>query len=465
MILLVLCWATCTVGSAAPWRGSGVPVDNPASTGVVSTSSAASSLEIIYSRGNQHAASELRRYLYLITAELPGLTLLEDAGPGPQLPRVRQEQLPIVLAGPRADDPLAHALLTAIDAGWSTAALSSAAGGDDHVLRSSLDGAAVICHGATTLSTRYAVYSLLETLGVGFRLHQDAVPQLRTSDVVARLLGLPQQNLSPGAITTRGIQPFHDFSEGPDQWNEDDYMVHFEQLAKLKMNFIGLHTYPNREPTVWTGVSSQVDRSTGDVTSSYSSSYMTTRGGGDWGGVAFASTDAYTFGSRQLMAGGKITPQCFGSDLLDGHGSCLDTSGASPDAMMSNWNELFNTVGKMLARVFRFGRSVGVQTCVGTEAPLAKPSTCANASATELYQGIFERITALGLPLDYYWIWTPEGWGARQNPSVPVSDPLVSEVLQDFLAADAALKAVAHAGANFSLATCGWTLGPRSNRS
>ena len=40
-----------------------------------------------------------------------------------------------------------------------------------------------------------------------------------------------------------------------------------------------------------------------------------------------------------------------------------------------------------------------------------------------------------------------------------------NEMLADFLAADAARKAVTDAGANFSLATCGWTLGPMLNRS
>jgi hypothetical protein len=34
------------------------------------------------------------------------------------------------------------------------------------------------------------------------------------------------------------MQPFHDFSEGPDQWNLDDYKLHIEQMVKLKMNFI-----------------------------------------------------------------------------------------------------------------------------------------------------------------------------------------------------------------------------------
>jgi hypothetical protein len=405
------------------------------------------------------AARELRRYLYLVTSEIPELLS--------RLPQPHERRRLTIILGVADDRQSTDVLVAALEEFQPL----HAAGPHDHRLHSSWgtiddeNTLAVGLQGMSALATKYAVFSMLEEVGVGFRLHgQDAVPRLSVSAVIDRLGALRNKTMTPGAITTRGIQPFHDFSEGPDQWNEDDYKVHFEQLTKLKMNFIGLHTYPNREPTVWTGVSSQFDPSTGDVTTSYSSSYMTTRGGGDWGGVAFNSTDEYTFGSRQLMAGGKITSKCFGSDLLDGHGSCLGTSGSSSDATMSNWNELFNTVGKMLARVFRFGRSVGVQTCVGTEAPLAKPSSCANASATQLYQGIFERIIALGLPLDYYWIWTPEGWGAR-NKKVPVTDPLVAEMLDDFLAADAALKAVAHTGANFSLATCGWTLGPMSNRS
>lgn len=185
---------------------------NEAAEDVSSASSASTALEVIYSREHQHAAAELRRYLYLISDELPTLTLLETASNQRALINSHQQRMPIILAGPRADDPLAHALLTAIDAGWPAAALGDAAGPHDHVLRASPGGsapAAVICHGATTLGTRYAVYSLLEALGVGFRLHgQDAVPRLRASDVVEQLRGLRQQNLSPGAITTRGIQPF-----------------------------------------------------------------------------------------------------------------------------------------------------------------------------------------------------------------------------------------------------------------
>jgi hypothetical protein len=38
----------------------------------------------------------------------------------------------------------------------------------------------------------------------------------------------------------RGIHPFHDFPEGPDWWNEDDYKAIISQLPKMRMNFFAL---------------------------------------------------------------------------------------------------------------------------------------------------------------------------------------------------------------------------------
>jgi hypothetical protein len=227
------------------------------------------------------------------------------------------------------------------------------------------------------------------------------------------------------------------------------------------MNFMGLHTYPNAEPTVWTGLPTQFDPATGEVNESYYTSYMTTGGGGDWGGAPTNTTDSYPFGSRQLMAGGPQTPFCFGSDLLDGHGSC-ETNHTDT----SSQNTLFNTVGQMLARAFSFGRLVGVKTCMGTEAPLVPPANSAKTATPQaLYEGIFRRLAALGVPLDYYWIWTGEGWPARANPTMPTTDPSIAGILADFLAADAAKHAVGDVMENTSLATCGWTLGPKVNRS
>ena len=60
----------------------------------------------------------------------------------------------------------------------------------------------------------------------------------------------------------RGIQPFHDFPEGPDWWNRDGYKAILGQLPKMGMNFFGLHTYPEcgvgPEPLVWIGPPSAV---------------------------------------------------------------------------------------------------------------------------------------------------------------------------------------------------------------
>ena len=125
--------------------------------------------------------------------------------------------------------------------------------------------------------SRYCVFSLLEAAGVGFRLDgQDAVPRVGIQAVLEAWSTLQHQHMSPGGIDVRGMQPFHDFSEGPDQWNLDDYKLHIEQMVKLKMNFIGLHTYPGQEPTVWTGTKDQFNPDTGNVTVSFPTTYMTT---------------------------------------------------------------------------------------------------------------------------------------------------------------------------------------------
>ena len=66
-------------------------------------------------------------------------------------------------------------------------------------------------------------------------------------------------------------------------------------------------------------------------------------------------------------------------------------------------------------------------------------------------------------PVDYFWLWTQEIWNGRSSTGVVggLSSSAVTVVVEDFLAADAAAKAV---NASFKLATCGWTLGPMEDR-
>ena len=74
-------------------------------------------------------------------------------------------------------------------------------------------------------------------------MHGDVIPE----DQVDWTLPVLDERAAP-LFALRGIQPFHDFPEGPDWWNRDDYFAIIAQLPKLRMNFIGLHTYPEDRP-------------------------------------------------------------------------------------------------------------------------------------------------------------------------------------------------------------------------
>ena len=245
--------------------------------GTVGATAEPARFTIAYSQAHHPAAAELRRYLYLLTqqqcveAEPLESSLTDEAAGGclPALLELRDDTDAavlnstlhasaglFVLAGSNpAEERTAFEFLDTALEGWAPLGTAGAVdpGEHDHVVHST--GPLTVCHGATTLATKYAVFSMLEAaLGVGFRLHGDALPAPRpAAALVARLAQHGRRSWSPGAVDTRGIQPFHDFAEGPDQWNVDDYKLHIDQLAKLKMNFIGLHTYPGDEPTVWTG--------------------------------------------------------------------------------------------------------------------------------------------------------------------------------------------------------------------
>ena len=117
---------------------------------------------------------------------------------------------------------------------------------------------AMLITGGDSVGTLYAAYRLAEHLGIRFYLHGDVIPDTRIA------LNLPELNeQSKPLFNLRGIQPFHDFVEGPDWWNADDYKAIIAQLPKLRMNFIGLHTYPEGgvgpEPTVWIGLAEDVE--------------------------------------------------------------------------------------------------------------------------------------------------------------------------------------------------------------
>ncbi len=404
------------------------------------------------------AAREVRRYLYLRTGRLAPIL---QAQPGQTPPAGA-----IVVA--RKDRPLAAAADPSLKS--ALAALRP----QQYLLKTIQPAGrqVLLLAGGDEAGTLYAAYRFAERLGVRFYLHGDVVPDERISLAGAagepskgatRLLGsaapapgLPVlDELGAPLFTLRGIQPFHDFPEGPDWWNRDDYLAIISQLPKLRMNFFGLHTYPegapNAEPTVWIGPPNEIGAN-GQVKSSYPSSYQNTLRG-NWGYAAKKTSD-FVFGAAALFE-----HDAYGPDVMLDH--CPQP--AAPEAC----NEVFQRAGALLHDAFQQAHQLGVQTCVGTETPLKIPKPVAErlkaqgkdpaslATVAELYQGMFTR-AAQTYHIDYYWFWTPEGWTWEAT-----KDAQVAATTNDLFAAIAAAK---NAGAPFRLATCGWVLGPQQDR-
>lgn len=385
------------------------------------------------------AAQEVRRYVYLRTGELLAIE-----------PKVTESAGLIVLADKGQTEFLKPFLSEAGLIGQIVAL-----GKEQYRLKTVDQGGRkiVLIVGGDDLGLLYGAYQFAEQLGVRFYMHGDVVPDERMK------LELPIVDLTGKPLFIhRGIQPFHDFPEGPDWWNADDYKAIFAQLPKLRMNFFGLHTYPEGgvgpEPLVWIGPKEDINAD-GTVKASYPARHFTTNNiTGAWG-CQKTNTGDYTNGADEIF---EIDDYC--ADYMVGINPWTTASAARQ-------NKLFNDMGAFVHDIFSYAKSLGIQTCIGTETPLTIPTPVKErlkaagknpadpAVVREIYEGMFARIAKVQ-PLDYYWFWTPEGWtweGTQQSQ--------MDATIADLKAAIAAAEKVK---APFTLATCGWVLGPPTDR-
>lgn len=368
------------------------------------------------------AAKEIRKYIYL-----------------------RSDQLPVIeISG--TDSPVRSKIILSVDT-----LLSS----EEFRLKTDLNGSpkSLMITGGSPQALLYGAYEFAEQIGIRFYLHGDVIPDKKIEFLISDL----DINKKP-LFRIRGILPFHDFPEGPDWWNENDYKAIIAQLPKMKMNFIGFHTYPWRtgfngegpkaEPLVWIGKEKEVNDD-GTVKTAYP--------------VLHFHTSDSTWGYHPANT----------SDFLTGSGQLFETDNFGPDYMkgLSPWPHseeenirIFNESGDLYSKAFVLALILGVKTCVGTETPLIIPEplknrygikTLSEKEVKELYMGIFNRIQKT-YPLDYYWLWTPEGWTWSG-----VEDKVVKETEKDI---QIAYEALQETGSAFTLATCGWVLGPPKDR-
>lgn len=314
----------------------------------------------------------------------------------------------------------------------------------------------LILSGGSPSAVLYAAYELAEQMDVRFYLDGDIIPDTKIP------FALPQLNISKEPLfAVRGIQPFHDFPEGPDWWTQADYKTLITQLPKLKMNFLGFHTYPERtdfngegfkaEPMVWIGTEDQFNDD-GTVNSAYPVLHFNALDA-TWG-YRSVKTGDYSFGTSQLFTHDKFGP--------------VYTMNTSDWPHTDTENiQIFNDYGKLQSDVFAYANSIGVKICIGTETALVIPENVKNQLRLKgidpesdnalkmVYTGMFKRIMKTH-PLDYFWFWTPEHWTWNK-----VDPKEVKKTENDLQIAVATAKEL---GVPFKLATCGWVIGPPPDR-
>ena len=368
------------------------------------------------------AAQEVRRYVYLRTGELPGKT---------------GQQGTIVIAQKNSPAVTDEAVRTA----------SRDLQAQQYVLKTITTGGKKTWWivGGDDTGTLYGAYRFAEKLGVRFYLHGDVIPD-------ERIAAIPDmEGIGKPLFALRGVNPWGSHPFGFDAWGAEDYKAVITQLAKMRMNFIGMHCYPEEhpyaEPTVWHGLTGDFDAS-GKVSRSYVTRYFNTKLTPGWGDFStnknILKTGDYVLGGNMLFEDDTWAP-----DVMRGYCPLPETTEAC--------NDIFNRMGAQFNDAFTFARQLGVKTCLGTEAPLIMPKVLSERTkdVRAVYEGTFRRIMA-SHPLDYYWIWTPEGWTWSGNKPAEYSNTVADIKL--------AIEALNNVKAPFELATAGWVLGPQHDR-
>ncbi len=190
------------------------------------------------------AAKEVRRYVYLRTGKLLPIVAADIHHRQVHVPAGRL----VVVA--RKDRPEVTAILASADLQTRVAALPP--GGYLLTTVKQADRPALLVVGGDDIGTLYGAYRLAEHWACGSICTATSFPTSRF-----RLNLTDIDDAGKPLFALRGIQPFHDFPEGPDWWNRDGYKAILGQLPKLGMNFFGLHCYPQGgvgpEPLVWIG--------------------------------------------------------------------------------------------------------------------------------------------------------------------------------------------------------------------
>jgi len=310
-------------------------------------------LTVVVGRGEapcvQMAAADLVRCLYGISGELPAL---------------RRDQ-------PR---PAAAGVITLHSTSSSPSAEGYTVRSDGHTARLEGDG---------PVGTAHAVYSFLEACGCGFTFGGDSLP-------APGRVHLPRVTLRGQPVfAVRGSLPWYNFFDSPTAWDYEDYCSFFDQMAKMKLNFIGFHSYDSEPFCAFRDAEGRLVY--GDPLQSTAQP--------TWGAVPMR-TGEFGFGTAEFFPG-----EYFGARVATDY---------------RTREQGIVRAQALLARALSYARNRGLRTCVGFEVN-------GDPTVWETEDLLERRLTATleAYPmLNYVWIWESEAMGRSGYPCQPLRSEL-----------------------------------------
>ena len=242
----------------------------------------------------------------------------------------------------------------------------------------------VILAGTSPIGALYSAYTFLEQMGIGFYLGGDT---FSGHDLP---LDVPPLDLSQRPVlAVRGSLPWYNFLNSPTTWDLEDFQYFFDQMAKMKNNFVGFHTYDGEPFAPYADASGRL----------VSAEPLVTSQNYNWGALAGLPTGKFGFG----------TADYFDQELF----------GSRATTLSKNREDAIRRAQALLAAGLEYGKRRGVRVCVGFE--VSGDPTRPEAQAA-LEARLRELLRAYPM-LDYVWLWQSESLGLGSDVP-PLDSPL-----------------------------------------
>ncbi len=301
----------------------------------------------------EHAAAmELQRCLYAVSGDLPAIQTLDTVAPGS----------PAIVLGTPDSLP---------DTGTEWPFGLEPPEGDGYLLHSlDLANSVIVIGGSIPEGVQNGMYAFLESLGFGFYLGGETMP--KTLPDLTTPEGPHFHKSNSPAFEVRGTLPWFNFLNSPTTWEPEDFKAYIDQLARMRCNFVGFHSYDSEPFAAYEWEGRLV-------------------GGAPLGNTSKAVWSTEPLAARHFFAG---TGRYFAREHFGAASSFVEDSEASIRAAQ-----------EVLRDALAYAKSRGLRTCMGFEVsgdPL-------NAATQQHLEARLKALLEAYPMLDYVWLWEPEG--------------------------------------------------------